>query len=191
MAPPRSRANRRSASASLSRFRCAPSSRPPRPSRCPSARWLLLPHHDSGGPPTLDSLVSAPLGPDGWNVINGGLIAARQASDETIRPVSVDVDAEGCSDTLTGSGRPLCRAQPRGLVLRTAPTMWEQPRLPSVVGRCRDPLGTKRFIAPLPKGAGHAGVLHVGYCDRDFTVGCRGRHHDPAARGAPCRPRDR
>ena len=52
----------------------------------PAARWLLVPHHDSGGQPTLDSSVPAPLGADGWIVINGGFIAARQPSNETIRP---------------------------------------------------------------------------------------------------------
>ena len=48
----------------------------------PAARWLLMPHHDSGGPPALDSQVPAPLGADGYLVINGSFIAARQASEQ-------------------------------------------------------------------------------------------------------------
>ena len=32
----------------------------------PAARWLLVPHRDSAGPPALDAHVAAPLGADGY-----------------------------------------------------------------------------------------------------------------------------
>ena len=48
----------------------------------PAARWLLVPHHDSGGPPTLDAQVPTPLGADGYLVINGEFLAARQATEQ-------------------------------------------------------------------------------------------------------------
>lgn len=49
----------------------------------PAARWLLVPHHASGGRPTLDAQVPAPLGADGYLVINAEFLAARQASEQS------------------------------------------------------------------------------------------------------------
>lgn len=48
----------------------------------PAARWLLAPHHDSGGPPSLDAQVPVPLGADGYVIINGEFLATRQASEQ-------------------------------------------------------------------------------------------------------------
>jgi hypothetical protein len=40
----------------------------------PAARWLLVPHRDSAGPPTLDSHVPVPLGADGFLTIGRSFI---------------------------------------------------------------------------------------------------------------------
>ena len=51
--------------------------------------------------------------------------------------------------------------------------------------------GTTRDVTEEPGRIGHAGVWHVGYGEPEFTAGRRGRLHELAEGGAPCRPRDR
>jgi serine/threonine protein kinase len=43
----------------------------------PAARWVLVPHRPSGGPPTLDSHVAVPLGSDGYLTLGTDFFEAR------------------------------------------------------------------------------------------------------------------
>lgn len=51
-------------------------------SKRPAARWLLVPHRDSGGPPSLDDHVAVPLGADGYLTIGTDFLD-RAAIQET------------------------------------------------------------------------------------------------------------
>lgn len=48
----------------------------------PAARWLLVPHRDSAGPPALDAHVAAPLGADGYLTLGVDFLDANSSSSQ-------------------------------------------------------------------------------------------------------------
>ena len=48
----------------------------------PAARWLLVPHRDSAGPPTLDSHIAVPLGADGYLTIGSNYFEQQHSPKE-------------------------------------------------------------------------------------------------------------